>query len=289
MKYRHLFITIVFFIFMMNSSYAVPIDFQKGTWVEIQAKAKKEKKKIFIDAFATWCGPCKKMDANTFSNNEVGEFFNKHFVCYKLDMESPEGRKFGMQYPVGSYPTFLFFDEKINKIAEFKGYRDAVNFLAIAKDIVFPEQSAIYILNKDYQSGKRDKKFLYKFLMAKNDANQPADPKIIGEYFQGIPADSLISSEPFIMFYLFHDSLESAYTNYFIKNYQSLLAIYGNYAAGKVDNLINNNIQIAAKNKDRTHLDKIKKFALQFVEKERAEEFNLQIENIYLQLTSKPK
>ncbi len=41
--------------------------FEHGiTWKEIQAKAKAENKYIFMDAFTTWCGPCKYMAANIF-------------------------------------------------------------------------------------------------------------------------------------------------------------------------------------------------------------------------------
>ena len=38
------------------------IKFENGTWAEILAKAKKENKYVFLDAFTTWCGPCKWMD-----------------------------------------------------------------------------------------------------------------------------------------------------------------------------------------------------------------------------------
>lgn len=274
-------------IFNVAFSGAKPINFEKGTWKEVLDKAKKEKKKIFVDAFATWCGPCKKMDASTFSNDSVGDFFNKYFVCFKIDMESPAGLEFGKQNPVGSYPTFMFFDSDGKKISEQKGYRDPADFLKLGKAIVFPEQTELYKLTKQYEKGKRDKKFLYQLLLAKNEANVTAEPKMIEEYFMGIPSDSLFSPEPFIMYYLYHDSLESGYTLFFIKNYQTLLGMYGNYAISKVDNLINKNIEIAARHKDRTHLDKIKKFAANFVEAARLPQFEQQIEKSFMMQVSR--
>ena len=42
---------------------------------------------MFIDAYATWCGPCKYMDKNVFSNAEVAAYYNKNFVSYKLDVD----------------------------------------------------------------------------------------------------------------------------------------------------------------------------------------------------------
>ncbi len=49
------------------------IQFFKGTWQEALAKAKKTNKLLFVDAFATWCGPCKMMDKKVFVKKEVGE------------------------------------------------------------------------------------------------------------------------------------------------------------------------------------------------------------------------
>ena len=82
--------------------------------------------------------PVKEWKLLTFSNDSVGEFFNKYFVCFKLNMESPEGIEFAKQNPVSSYPTFMFFDQYGKKITEQKGYREPDNFLEIGKVDNFP-------------------------------------------------------------------------------------------------------------------------------------------------------
>ncbi|MCF8411653.1 MAG: thioredoxin family protein, partial [Crocinitomicaceae bacterium] len=51
------------------------INFEKNTTIQaLKAKAKKEKKLIFIDAYTTWCGPCKWISANIFTNKEVADY-----------------------------------------------------------------------------------------------------------------------------------------------------------------------------------------------------------------------
>ena len=40
--------------------------FEKGTLKELLAKAAKEKKYLFVDVYATWCGPCKAMATQVF-------------------------------------------------------------------------------------------------------------------------------------------------------------------------------------------------------------------------------
>ena len=67
------------------------VDFQHLTFDEALAKAKAEKKLVFVDCYTTWCGPCKMMTTKIFPMKEAGEFFNPRFVCVKFDMEQGEG------------------------------------------------------------------------------------------------------------------------------------------------------------------------------------------------------
>ena len=92
------------------SGNAQGIEFFEGTWKEAMAKAKAEDKPIFVDAFAKWCGPCKSMAKNVFTQDEVGKFYNTNFINLKLDMEETDGVTFGHSYPVQAYPTLFFLD-----------------------------------------------------------------------------------------------------------------------------------------------------------------------------------
>lgn len=60
-----------------NVLFAQGINFQKGSWAEIKAKAKAENKFIFVDAYTTWCGPCKWLSKKVFPQKKVGDLFNK--------------------------------------------------------------------------------------------------------------------------------------------------------------------------------------------------------------------
>ena len=91
------------------------IQFYKGTWESALEKAKNEDKLIFLDAYASWCGPCKRMAATTFKNKEVGEFFNKNFINFKMDMEKhKEGRRLSSKYRLTAYPSLYFVDSNEN-------------------------------------------------------------------------------------------------------------------------------------------------------------------------------
>ncbi len=78
------------------------------TMEQMLSEAKLQRKILFVDVYASWCGPCKWMDENTFKDARVAEKFNKKFLAYKVDGESFEGVNVGIIYRVDSYPTYLF-------------------------------------------------------------------------------------------------------------------------------------------------------------------------------------
>ncbi len=85
------------------------INFVKGSSMsQVLAEAQKNKKIIFIDVYATWCGPCKWMDEHTFLDKKVAEVYNKRFINFKVDGDTAEGGVVRNLYKVGAYPTYLF-------------------------------------------------------------------------------------------------------------------------------------------------------------------------------------
>lgn len=95
--------------------------FFKGTFAQALAKAKKENKKLMVDCYTLWCGPCRYMATNIFPNDTLGAYMNEHFVCIKLDMEHGEGPERNKTFNVKAYPTFIFFDADGKEMSRFEG------------------------------------------------------------------------------------------------------------------------------------------------------------------------
>jgi len=65
---------------------------QEIKWMSMNEalEAQKENpKKIFMDVYTDWCGPCKLLDKKTFANKDVANYVNKHFYAVKFSIKHP--------------------------------------------------------------------------------------------------------------------------------------------------------------------------------------------------------
>lgn len=113
------------------------VKFFEGTFRQAKEKAKKENKLIMLDAYTTWCGPCKVLKNKVFPNKELGDYINANFVSIGVDMEAGEGPALANMYPIEGYPTILFMDAfgKVKKKVLGLPQGGAKELLTIAKGI----------------------------------------------------------------------------------------------------------------------------------------------------------
>ncbi|MBQ0768210.1 MAG: thioredoxin family protein [Bizionia sp.] len=143
MKKHFLLIAVVFLTTIVASAQEINwVTLDKA--VELQQKAPK---KIMMDMYTAWCGPCKMLDRNTFSNPDVIKYVNTHYYAVKFNAEGNDvvafkGKTFtnpsynparaksrnsahqlASYFQIRSYPTILFLDEKANFLAPIIGYK----------------------------------------------------------------------------------------------------------------------------------------------------------------------
>lgn len=97
------------------------VKFTDGTMTEVKAAAKKAGKLIFVDVYATWCGPCKFLASDIFPKEEVGKYMNSTFVNAKFDAEKGEGVAIAKEYAVKGYPTMLILTADGTEISRVVG------------------------------------------------------------------------------------------------------------------------------------------------------------------------
>jgi thioredoxin-related protein len=156
---RHIFLTLAWLIIALqacaqNTPKETNTENKGVQWLTIEdayAQSKINPKPIFIDVYTDWCGWCKRMDANTFSNPVIAELLNKHFYAVKFNAEQKEEInildntfKFVAQGQRGyhelaaallqgkmSYPTTVFLAADFSMIQPVPGYQDAKGFESI--------------------------------------------------------------------------------------------------------------------------------------------------------------
>lgn len=148
------------------------IEFRDGTWQEITEQARKEKKMIFVDCYTSWCGPCKMLAKNIFTQDSVADFYNGNFVCFQIDMEKGEGPELAKKYSVAAFPTLLYIDAQGELKHCVVGYQQAGELIQNGRNALIG-QNTLPDFQKRYEAGERDPEFVKEYIEVLYKAYRP--------------------------------------------------------------------------------------------------------------------
>lgn len=169
------------------------IAFQQDSWEDVLKRAVNEQKQVFLDCYTVWCGPCKALVKNVFTQDSVAMFFNRNFVCVKMDMEK-EGKELAKKYQIQSFPTLLFIDPKTEEVNHrLVGAGDAVWLIEGGKKAL-EGRSSLKVLTKRFASGDRKPEFVRDYLNALIDAGMREQRDSVMEcWFRGLNDEELLT------------------------------------------------------------------------------------------------
>jgi tetratricopeptide (TPR) repeat protein len=104
------------------------VAWETGSWDDILTKAAKEDRFVFVDFYAVWCGPCKRLDKITYQDEAVGEFMNT-MLNVKYDAEKDFGEELADKYKVAVYPTLILFGPDGKEVDRAVGYLAPEEFI----------------------------------------------------------------------------------------------------------------------------------------------------------------
>lgn len=161
---------IILFVIAMNlNAHATGIVFSTDAWTEVLKQAKAKQKIIFLDVYTTWCGPCRHLEKNVFTQPALAEFYNEHFLSKRIDAEREE-LAFIQTLDIQAYPTLIFLDGDGNVINRAEGAPDAEELLEKAKQVL-------------------------EFVTLSNDRSKLSDPETLRRFLEILKSQNPVKAE----------------------------------------------------------------------------------------------
>jgi len=162
-----------------TGAFAEEVDWVSPPFDDIVKKAQTENKHIFIDFYATWCGPCKRLEAVTYKDAKVASFLNS-IVPVKYDAEKDEGEVLAKKFKVRAYPTLVLLDPSGNEVDRFVGYLDPEDFLQTIEGYE-KGIGTVGFYEEELKKNPNDVETMYELGMKHADAVRSEDAKILLE------------------------------------------------------------------------------------------------------------
>lgn len=171
------------------------IDFETDSWEDVLRRSDEEEKLIFLDAFASWCGPCKNMSKNVFTDPKVGEFYNENFINAKIDMEKGEGIELAKIYNVKAYPTLLFLNSKGEVVSRICGAMGVDDFIKTGESAL-KTATPLHKWHADFNAGKLNAEEMAVYLNLLYTGCAPTD-EVANNYLSSLKDIDKVSKENF--------------------------------------------------------------------------------------------
>lgn len=288
MKKLGLILSITMLLLSVNHSFADgEIKFIKNDYDKALKQAKAENKIIFVDVYATWCGPCKMLNQNTFTDDSLSQFFNQNFINLKIDGDTEEGIAFMEKYPVEAYPSLYFISAEEKSIKLLTGYMEADELLKEAEYIFHPEKSPYNVSLKKIESGKYNHHDLFHVIyeFVDKEEKHPKYDQYLDEYLSTFKPEDIIENDSlFVILYLCDFDFNSPYIQYISKHFDELEALYGEYVSDIFVSSIIVHTEMLAKKNDKAGLETIYEHLNYVLEGEELEEYKTSILDYYEEL-----
>lgn len=230
---------LAFLLMGMFGNLSAQITFFQETFEEALQKAKVEKKDVFVDFYTEWCGPCKVMSQKVFTDPEVGDYFNKHFVSYKLNAEAPGQAEVAKKYGVEAFPTMIFMNVKGEVLRTVLGAKAPAALVREAMMVT----GDMLTFEKLYEKSKKEKKntdlqqeLLFRapeFIATQTGYNRDKwmvrIEAIFPEYVKNKKLENMITAEDLYIISMYHNEIKDndEIFDFLVKNYQKFGEIVG--------------------------------------------------------------
>jgi thiol-disulfide isomerase/thioredoxin len=215
--------------------------------------AANQKKFVFVDVYADWCSPCKKMAAQAFTDSEIAEKMNISFINLKMDADRG-GKDFAQKHGVKYLPTTIILDSTGKIIQEERGYNGVVEFgIRIDKVVKKIPKANLYMKAKEaLVKDTKDFDSWIQYAIVRKGLGLSND-FLTDLLIEKLPADTL--KQPYFQQFLttYATQVDSKTFKFFLSHKD--VPIYAN----KMKKMIQQNLEWAAETEDLDLLSKVLK------------------------------
>ena len=197
------------------------IKFQHLSLEEALAKAKAENKLVFIDVFTTWCGPCKYLSTKVFTDEDLGTYYNEHFISVKFDAEKGEGLDIASRFAVDAYPTLLYLSPEGELVRKVEGAYESATLQYFGSTAVDPTSSRSFKLQEKLNK-EPDNREVHGALIKELDDEGKDVTELVNLYLERHPDLDFSRSSDLLAFRFSDKGLGDPITDQFLTKFEQI-------------------------------------------------------------------
>lgn len=209
---------------------------EKLTFQQALDKAKQENKLLFIDCYTSWCGPCKMMANNIFTQKEVGKYFNEHFINIKVDMEKGEGREISTRYNVRAFPTMMVIEPSGRIAWRMLGAQQADQLLKSVATVVGHLDRGYEVSKEAFEGGERTATVMRNYIAAmkaSTELNDEQAGKLLDEFLTNMSDEQFCNADTWSLLDIAVKDIHGRDFNRILRLHDALCKVNGDSVVNK--------------------------------------------------------
>ena len=206
----------------------------------VKKKASDQMLMLYVDVYATWCGPCKMMDSEVYTNPAVADYMNSHYLSVRMDGESDFGRMYASEQQLEGYPSMFIFSDEGERVSKIVGFTPAeeliVNLTSINEGF-----SKVKSYRARYQQGTLEPGEFAEYITVVRDmGNQEEADRLASEYMERVIGTKLSDND--ISVVAFYMDLDDSWWEVFSSDADRLRRVLGDDYMLAMEKIYNNTL-----------------------------------------------